>query len=154
METVKKVLDACCNTDYGIYTKIGKFFPTHSLADHLSTNLTAIVYSPGISLAMISGILVFPFYLTSFIISVPGSWLLFVATIVFLCRFFARSMIFPGALLPVQRSVSKEILRGIAMQANNMGQTVQETATRLHLCTKSGMVLTDMVYWKRNVLRW
>mmetsp|Transcript_17124 Transcript_17124/g.28612 ORF Transcript_17124/g.28612 Transcript_17124/m.28612 type:complete len:1081 (+) Transcript_17124:109-3351(+) len=144
MEAVKKVVDVCCNNDYGIYLKIGKIFPTRSLADHLGSNISSIVYSPGISLAVISAIhliivaLVFPFYVMSYIVSVPGSWLLSMALVVLLCRFVARCMMFPGALLPVQRNVSKEILRGVAFQANNIGQTVQETATRLHLCAKAG----------------
>jgi hypothetical protein len=117
MEVITKILTAC-TTDYGIYMKIGKIFPTNSLADHMGSNVLAIAYNPGISLAVIAGIhlviiiLVFPFHLMSYLLSTPGAWLVFFGVIVFLCRFVARCMIFPGALLPVQRSVAKEILRG------------------------------------------
>lgn len=118
MEALTKVL-GLCSTDYGIYMTLGKVFPTNSLADHVGSNVAAIVNNPGIALAVICGIhlviaiLVFPFHMISYLISVPGAWFLFGCIIVYLCRFFARCMMFPGALLPVQRSVAKEILRGI-----------------------------------------
>lgn len=96
---------------------VGKMFPTHSLADEIGA-LSEIAYNPAVSLAVICALhliivlVVFPFYVMSYIVSTPGSWLLFAMLIVWLSRFVARSMMFPGALLPVQRSISKEILRG------------------------------------------
>ena len=112
----------CCTTDYGIYMTIGKVFPTNCLANHLGCYVSSVVYNPGLSLVVITvvhlviGIIVFPFHLISYIISVPGAWLLWIGSIICLCRFFARIMMFPGYLLPVQRSVAKEILRGITQQ--------------------------------------
>ena len=107
---------------------MGKVFPTNSLADHLGSNVSSIVYNPGIALAVICGIhlviviLVFPFHVMSYVISVPGAWFAFGGVVVYLCRFFARCMMFPGALLPVQRNVAKEMLRGI--QSTSVGVEV------------------------------
>ena len=118
MEVLNRAL-SLCTSDYGIYMTIGKIFPKQSLADQLGSNISSIVHNPGISLAVISGlhliiiIIVFPFHLISYLISVPGAWLVWVGVIICLCRFFARCLMFPGYLLPVQRSVAKEILRGL-----------------------------------------
>jgi hypothetical protein len=144
MDIIKKLFDFCCNSDYGIYKKMNKIFPTNSLADHLGSNISSIVYNPAITLAVITVIhlviiiVIFPFYMISYMITVMGSWILLGMLIVYLCRFFARSLMFPGALLPVQRNVSKEILRGIASLVNTVAQTVQESSTRLHLCARAG----------------
>jgi hypothetical protein len=150
MEVIKKLLEFF-NTDYGIYSTIGKVFPTNSVADHMGSNMSSIVYNPAITLAVISGIhliiviFIFPFNVMSYLISVPGSWLVFFLLFILLCRFFARCMMFPGALLPVQRSVSKEILRGIANQVNSVGQTIQEKSAQIHMCAKTGKVVLTLM---------
>ena len=104
--------------DCGVYVFISKCFPKKSAADQLGEVFSAVVYSPGIALTAICILyviilfLMMPYYAISNIITVPGAWILFGFSVVMLCRFVARCMMFPGALLPVQKDLAKEMIRG------------------------------------------
>jgi hypothetical protein len=143
--------------DYGIYSTLGKIFPTKSLGDKLCKPGKIIIFNPVITVLVVIVVypvlcvLIFPFFIISFILSSPGSWLVFFGLIVLGTRAFARTMIFPGSLQSVQRNVSQEYLKGVTGQLERMASASSNMSLQIIGLVSNGNVkncqisLEDMI---------
>ena len=93
-----------------------------TLADHLSPGVQMLAYNPTISLIavlvvfLLVSIIYIPLFITSYIITPVGSWLVLVCGIVYMLQTLGRSIAFPGSTMSLQLEISNEYLRRVLEQ--------------------------------------
>lgn len=135
--------------DCGIYLFIGQIFPRNSFAIHLPGLLRSLVMNPIITFAIVLviypllSLLIFPFFLMSYLVTCYGSWLIFFLLFISLIRYFAICMIFPGSLPSMERKVANDYLRGMANQFDKIGVSASNIASSLvHASTRINTNIT------------
>ena len=125
------------SADYGLYRTVGMVMPAKALSDKLWKPWKLISYNPVITVLVvivvypILCILIFPFFLISFVLSSIGSWIVFFGIVGLGTRSLARTMIFPGSLRTVQRDVSQEYMKGIINQFNRIATMSSDVSVQI-----------------------
>jgi hypothetical protein len=129
--------------DCGIYLFIGQIFPKKSFASKLPKTFKLLAWNPIITLAgvlvvyAILSFIILPFHLISYLITPYGSWLLFFLLILYVIRYFAICLIFPGSLPSLERKIANDYLRGMASQFEKIGNSGSAIASSLvHAATE------------------
>jgi hypothetical protein len=123
--------------DCGIYLFIGKFFPKKSFVSKLPKTFRILAWNPIMTLAgvlvvyAILSFLILPFHLLSYLLTPYGSWLLFFFLSLYLIRYFAICLIFPGSLPSLERKIANDYLRGMASQFDKIGVSSSAIASSL-----------------------
>jgi hypothetical protein len=123
--------------DCGLYLFIGQIFPKKSMAARLPLPLKFLASNPLTTLVSlcvvypILSLLIFPFYLWSYLVTSSGSWLTLFSLFILLIRYVATCMICPGSLPSLQRKVSAEYLKGMSAQFEKIGSSVSTIASSL-----------------------
>jgi hypothetical protein len=123
--------------DCGLYLFIGHIFPKKSLVARLPPPLKFLASNPVITIACVLviypllSLLIFPFYLLSYLITSTGSWFTLLILFIVLIRYFAVCMICPGSLPSLERKISRDYLKGMSGQFEKISLSASTIATSL-----------------------
>ena len=111
-------------------------FLTKSLAEKIGFPFNSILSNPLNALIgllvgyILQTILLFPFLLSSYIVTIYGAWLLFFVGIYYLGNFIAMAIAFPGCTLSYHREVSADYIKRLFSQLDAiLSMTANFTAT-------------------------
>jgi len=121
-----------------------------TLADKLWTPFKAACFNPVVTLAVVVVVyLVFciiyaPLWLASFLITTYGSWLLFLVFINYLANLISRAIAFAGSNVSVQKQISSDFYRRMAIFLESMAVTISDFTAILLLGASGQMPFSQI----------
>lgn len=126
------MLEELSRRDDSAFTRGLQVVLYQTLADKLWTPFKAACFNPVVTLAVVVVVyLVFciiytPLWLASFLITTYGSWVLFLVFINYLANLISRAIAFAGSNISVQKQISSDFYRRMAMFLESMAVTISD----------------------------